>query len=87
MPRNRYIVQPSDNGGTVEGLKRDRTWVVVDTRSPRTFGDGYACVLDTERRVHARAEAAEMNRINACINAIRDFLLAAVRIATDGRLA
>ena len=27
--RGRYVVQPCDNLGTVEGLERDRTWLVV----------------------------------------------------------
>lgn len=54
MTRPRYKVDPCDNLGSVEGLKRDRTWVVVDRET------GYS-VSEHERRADARAEAARLN--------------------------
>lgn len=52
--RRRYVVRPCDNGGTVEGLARDRTWAIIDTETG-------ACVADYDRRKDARDESRELN--------------------------
>lgn len=52
--KRRYVVQPMDNLGTVEGLKRDRTWLVVDATT------GY-CVEDCDTRARARELARQRN--------------------------
>lgn len=53
-PRPRFVVRPCDNLGSVEGLVRDRTWQVYDTKS-----DTYESEHVT--RSAARAEATRLN--------------------------
>lgn len=50
----RYKVDPCDNLGSVEGLKRDRTWCVVDRETGRT-------VSEHDSRAVARVEARTLN--------------------------
>ena len=52
--RNRYIVRPCDNCGSIEGLKRDRTWDVIDRATD-------SCVQQCTTRHEARDAAKAWN--------------------------
>jgi hypothetical protein len=64
----RYVVRPCDNDGTVEGLKRDRTWSVVDL----SIADDHV-VADLDARTAARRHAAEWNAVDGMIHALAWF--------------
>lgn len=51
----RFFVEPCDNGDALEGLPRQRTWMVMDRETGR-------CVADLDGRKAARAEARLLNR-------------------------
>jgi hypothetical protein len=50
----RFIVRPCDNCGSVEGLVRDRTWVVI-----RKLGGEECVVADVPTRAQAYAISRE----------------------------
>lgn len=51
----RYIVEPCDNLGSIEGLVRDRTWAVVEVTPVRR-----ECIGDYETRAEAYAAKREL---------------------------
>jgi hypothetical protein len=53
----RFVVRPSDDGGSIADRKRERTWDVVD-RTDDT------CVGNYDRRADARREASDRNSGN-----------------------
>lgn len=61
----RFVVRPCDNDGTVEGLERDRTWLVWDRCEQR-----YVSEHLTRKRAYeaARSEnaAAFLHDLAAC---------------------
>lgn len=71
MSRQRYVVRACDNHGTVAGLRRDRTWSVID----QCVGDGFApgVIADLDARKTARQHATEWNAIDTLCRALAAF--------------
>jgi hypothetical protein len=57
--KRRYAVEACDNLGTVDGLRRDRTWVVVDRQTIRQ--ERAIVVAEFDRRTDARDECERLN--------------------------